>query len=88
LKSSFSFFFVAEIKHRSSSLDHSSNIHRRHSQKRKTAPIRAPYVVYFSNIIEKNISSFSESDDEQIHLPMALGDLNTDKMKQNNKLVL
>jgi hypothetical protein len=31
---------------------------------------------------------FSESDDEQVHPPVTLADLITDKLKQNNKLVL
>ncbi len=57
-------FCLAEIKHRSSSLDHSSHSHRRRLQSRTTVPIRAPYVSYISNITEENISSFSESDDE------------------------
>jgi len=59
----------AEIKHRSSSLDHSSHTHRRRTQNRTTVPIRAP-----------------ESDDEQVHSPIKLSDLITDRVKQNNKL--
>lgn len=70
--------FLAEIKHRSSSLDHSQS-HRRRIPNRKTVPIRVPYVCSIFNIIKRNLSSSSsESDDEQAI------DSNT---KQNYKLV-
>lgn len=36
---------LADIKHRSSSLDHSSQSHRRRFSNRKTVPIRIPYVL-------------------------------------------
>jgi len=81
-------FLLAEIKHRSSSLDHSAYSHRRRLQNRPTAPIRTPYVLEFSKRIFTKNSSFSESDDEQTHLPIRLIDLNNDSIKQNNKLVL
>jgi hypothetical protein len=77
------FIFLADIKHRSSSLDHSQS-HRRRLPNRKTVPIRVPYVSSISNIIKRNLFSTSESDDEQIHSPIALIDSN---MKQNYKLV-
>ncbi|CAF1302912.1 unnamed protein product, partial [Adineta ricciae] len=61
----------AEIKQRSSSLDHSSHSNRRRVQNRLIAQIRA-----------------IDSDDEQVHLPIKLIDLNTDIMTQNHKIVI
>ncbi|CAF1109546.1 unnamed protein product [Adineta steineri] len=60
----------AEIKHRSSSLDHSAHSHRRRIHNFVNNTVRTP-----------------GSDDEQVHLPIALIDLNTEYMKQNNKMV-
>lgn len=77
------FDFLADIKHRSSSLDHSQS-HRRRLPNRKTVPIRVPYVFSVSKITKGSLSSSSESDDEEAHSPITSIDSNT---KQNYKLV-